>query len=137
MRFKALRVWLALQAMPGLGTADLAEATGIDAGALSDTLRLLRLRGCAESLGEHRGSVFHARWYATKTEPLDGRGGAPRSRLALAAGQLPWPEALKMANRARLKRKVQPPKKTTAFSTELERCWPRPRVIRQVGQDDE
>lgn len=137
MSFKAGRVWLALQALPGLGTAELAEAIGMDAGSLSDALRLLRLRGCAESVGEQRGFVFHAKWYATKKEPTDGRGGARGSRKALADGQLPWLEALKMANRARLNRKIKPPKRTAAFSTELERCWPRPRVVRQVGQADE
>lgn len=128
---------MALKVMPGLGTAELAAATGIDAGALSDTLRLLRVRGCAESVGEHRGFVFHAKWYATKKEPTDGRGGARESRKALADGQMPWLEALKMANEARTKREMKAPKKPAAFSTELERCWPRPRVLRQVGQEDD
>jgi hypothetical protein len=136
LSFKALRVWQSLRAMPGLGTRELAEAIGMDAGALSDTLRLLRLRGCAKSIGIQRGFVFHAEWYATRKEPFDGRGGATGSRKALAAGSLPWPEALKMANKARIKRKVKPPKMTTAFSTELEKCWPRPRVLPQVGQDE-
>jgi predicted transcriptional regulator len=136
MSFKALRVWQILRRHPGVGTRALAEIMGIDEGRLSDSLRLLRQRGCVRGEGTRRGSVFHTEWYAGETEPVDGRGRAPGSCQVLAENRLPWQEALKMANRGRIKRKVKPPKMTAAFSTELERCWPRPRVLRQVGQDD-
>jgi hypothetical protein len=134
--FKGYWIWRGLQKYPGLSTTLLAEALGMDAGAVSDSLRLLRLRGSARAEGFRTGSAFHAEWYATELEPVDGRGRGLGSTKALAANKLPWPEALKMANKARIKRKVKPPKKPAAFSTELERCWPRPRVLRQIGQDD-
>ena len=136
MSFRERQAWDTLRANPGLSRKELATMLGGSLQAMSDTLRRLRRRGCVVLGGTVRGSVCLGRWHATEKEPSDLRGCSVGSQKALAAGQLPWAEALKMADRARLKRKVKPPK-TVVFSTELERRWRNVGVLRQIRQEDD
>jgi len=136
MSFRERQAWNALRTNPGLSRKELTTMLGGSLQAMSDTLRRLRRRGCVALSGSTRGSVCLGRWHATEKEPSDLRGCSVGSQKALADNKLPWPEALKRANKARLRRKVKPPK-TVVFSTELERCWRNVGVLRQVGQEDE
>jgi len=136
MTFKAGKVWKVLQSMPGASSRQLAEQLKDTQHSVSDCLGFLAERGCVVSRGTFRGAVYRARWYATDKEPMDLRGCSLGSQKALKENKMPWPEALKMANKARLKKKIKPPK-TIVFTTELERCWRNVVVLPQVGQVDE